>query len=148
MTARAFCKEGATGMKLHSWLIIGPMRPVASNSHVPGGNALHRAIFVEQDLGRSKSRKDLDAEPFCLPREPAAEIAEAQRIHALIAHERRHQKFRYGKLALLGEHPMMIFRDWNGKRRSPLLPIRKEFVQRNRIDQRARKGVGTTLAVF
>ena len=41
-----------------------------------------------------KAGEDLDPELLGLPGQPAAEIAEAQRVGALVAHERRHQHVR------------------------------------------------------
>jgi hypothetical protein len=71
---------------------------VAGDAHVAGGDALHRAIVVEQHFGRGKAGEDLHAQRLGLPGQPAAEIAEAPGVGALVVHEGRHQAC--GKLIL------------------------------------------------
>src|SRR5690349_20706579 len=101
MAARTLGEERVTRVKLHPRLVIRAMAAVAGNTHVPGRNALHRTIIVEQDLGSRESREDFDTQLFGLARKPAAEIAEAERVSAAVAHERRHEHFRDAELALL-----------------------------------------------
>src|SRR4051794_3521641 len=55
MPPRAFCEEGVVRMQLHPRLVVGAMRPVASDAHITGRHALHRPVLVEQDLGRGKA---------------------------------------------------------------------------------------------
>ncbi len=80
-------------MELHARLIVGPVRAVAGNAHVAGRDALHRSVVVEQHLGSRKAGEDLDAKLLGLPGQPAAEIAEAQRVGALVPHEGRQQRY-------------------------------------------------------
>ena len=72
MAARAFGEEGVAAVKLHARLIVGPMRAIAGDAHVAGGDALDRAVVVEQDLRRGETGEDLDPKRFGLPRQPAA----------------------------------------------------------------------------
>src|SRR6185369_9581713 len=101
VTACAFREEGIVGVKLHARLVIGSMRAIPGNAHVAGRDALHRAVVVEQDLRCRKTGEDLDPELLRLPCEPATQVAQAQRVRALVVHEGRHQPVREGELAAL-----------------------------------------------
>ena len=81
-------------MDLHPRLVVRPLAAVARDAHVAGRDALHRAVVVVEDLRCREAREDLDPELLGLRREPAAEIAEAERVGALVAHERRHEPVR------------------------------------------------------
>ena len=99
MSPRALGEEGVAGVELDPRLVVGPVAAVAGDAHVAGRDALHRSVLVEQDLGRREAGENLDPELLRLPREPAAEIAEAQRVRALVAHERRHEHMGHPPLA-------------------------------------------------
>src|SRR6185369_17692914 len=78
MAARSFREEGIFRMQLDARLVVGPVRSVACDAHVARCDAFDRPVLVEQDLRSRESGENLDSELFRLPREPAAEIAEAQ----------------------------------------------------------------------
>ena len=80
MPARALGEEGVFAVQLHAGLIVGLVRAVARDAHVAGGDALHRAVVVEQDFGGREAGEDLDAQLLGLRRQPAAEIAEAEPV--------------------------------------------------------------------
>ncbi len=147
-TARTFREEGVFGVQLHAWLEVGPMRTVAGNAHVARGDALHRTVFVEEDLRGRESREDLDAELFCLPGKPTAEIAEAQGVRALIPHEGRQGKVRHRPFAVFRENPVMVLGDWHGEWRVLVLPVRDQLVERLRVDDRARQDMCANLAAL
>src|SRR4051794_28076357 len=77
MTPRPFRKEGVARMQFHARLVVGPVTADPSDPHVAGGDTLHGPILVVEDLGRGKSRENLDAQLFRLPRQPTAQITEA-----------------------------------------------------------------------
>src|SRR5262249_25094131 len=59
---------------------------VLANAHVAGRHARHRAVAVEQHLGGSEPRIDLDPERFRPGREPAADSAERNAVIAALPH--------------------------------------------------------------
>jgi hypothetical protein len=67
MAARALGEEGVAGVKLHPGLVIGLVGAVAGDAHVAGGDALHRAVVVEQHFGGGEAREDLDASASAWP---------------------------------------------------------------------------------
>ena len=87
MAARALGEEGVAGVQFHSGLVVGLALAVARNAHVAGRDALHRAVVVEQDFGGGESGENLDAQRFGFARKPAAQIAEAGAVGALVVHE-------------------------------------------------------------
>ena len=134
MPARALGEECVAGVEFHAGLVVRAVAPIASDAHVAGGDALHRAIVVEQDLGGRKSGENLDSKLLRLPRQPAAQIAEAQRVGSTVPHERRHQHFGNAELALGGQHPMVVLGHRNGQRRTLVLPVGDQLIERLGID--------------
>ena len=124
------------------------MSAVARNPQVTGGHPLHGSIVVEQDLCSRKAGEYLDSELLRLPGEPAAEIAEAQSICAVIAHEGRHQHLGNRELPLPAQHPVMVFGHPHAQGRALVLPVGDQLVERNRIDDGAREDVGADLAAL
>src|SRR5207253_3052506 len=80
--ARTFGEKGVACMQFHALLIVGSTTAVARDAHIPGRDALHRAVLVEQDLGGREARENLDPQLLRLARQPAAEIAETKRVGA------------------------------------------------------------------
>src|SRR4051812_10907330 len=56
--ARAFGEEGVARVQLHSGLVVGAVTAIAGNTHVAGGDSLHRAVLVEEDLGCREAGED------------------------------------------------------------------------------------------
>jgi hypothetical protein len=135
-------------VQLHARLIVRLVGAVARHAHVAGGDALHRSILVEQYLGGREAGEDLDAQRFGLPGQPAAEIAERERVGALVVHEGRHQEVR--KLIFLGcgQHPVVVLDHGHGQRAIELLPVRDQLVKRNRIHDRARQDMRADLGAL
>ena len=111
-------------MELHSRLVIAPVRAIAGDPQVAGRHALHRSVFVEQHLGGRESRENLDSKLFGLPGQPARQIAEAQRVGALVPHEGRHEECGEAQLALLRQHPVMVLGHRYVERAPPLASSR------------------------
>ena len=63
-------------MELHARLVVGTVRPVASDPEVASRNALHRSVFIEKHLGSRESWEDFDPEFLRLTCKPATKIAE------------------------------------------------------------------------
>jgi hypothetical protein len=80
------------------------------------------AVLVEQQLGSGKPGNISTPTPRPA-RQPAAEIAEAQRVGALVPHEGRQQEMRQSELARLRQHPVMVLGHRHVERGSALLPV-------------------------
>jgi hypothetical protein len=76
VAAHAFGEEGVAGVKLHARLIVGLVLAVPADAHVAGGDALHRAVLIIEDLGGGEAGEYLDAQILGLAGEPAAHVAE------------------------------------------------------------------------
>ena len=118
------------------------MRAILGDAHVAGGDAAHRAFFIVKHLGRGEARIDLDAERLGLRRQPAADIAERADIAMMIVHQRRHRDGRQRDRGA-GGHPVeLVDLDLRLQRTVGVLaPIRKQLVERHRIDHRAGQDV-------
>jgi hypothetical protein len=93
VAARALGEEGVFAVQLDARLVgAGPLAP-AVDAHVAGGDALHPP-GVEQHLVRGESGKDLDAERLGLRAEPAAEVAQADDVVAVVAETGGKEKIR------------------------------------------------------
>src|SRR3546814_16208648 len=84
MAAHAFGEEGVFRMEFKARGIIRLVAAVARHPHVAGCDALDRTILVIEDFGGGKAGEDFNAQPFGLFGVPAAKIAEASSIGALI----------------------------------------------------------------
>ena len=98
VAARALGEEGVAAVQLHAGLVVGLVGAVAGDAHVAGGDALHRAVLVEQHLRGGEAGEDLDPERLGLPGQPAAEIAERAGVGALVVHEGRHHQVRHASI--------------------------------------------------
>jgi uracil-DNA glycosylase len=140
--ARAFGEQRVLGVQFHARLIIGLLRTVLGNAHIAGRDAHDCTVLVEQDLRRREAGEYLDAQFHRLFRKPAAQVAKAAGIVALVRHERRHRPVRHAHLALLRKHPVPVVGHRHLSHRAALLaPFGQEFIQRPGIDHRTRKDV-------
>ena len=128
--------------QLHAGLVVAALLAFLGDPHVAGGHTRHPAILF-QHLGRSEPRVDLHPQRFRLRAQPAAHVAEADDVVALVVHLRRGGK-------LVGPAPghvqEPVFGRLRAKRRVPLAPVRQQLVQRPGLDHRARQDVGADLA--
>ena len=67
---------------------------ILAHAEISGGHADHGAIVVIEDLARSKARKNVHPEVFGLLPKPAAQIAQANRMVALVVGGLRYEKAR------------------------------------------------------
>jgi len=148
MAPRAFGEQGVFGVQLEARLVVGPMRAVARDPHVAGRHPLHGAVVVEEDLGGGEAGENLDSQLLRLPRQPAAEIAEAQRVRPLVVHERGQEEVRHRELAALAEDPVVILADRHGQRRALVVPVRDQLVERLRVEHGAGQDVRPDLTAF
>ncbi len=99
--ARALGEEGVAAVQLHAGLIFALLGAVLCDAEISGGDALHRAILVEQYFSGGEAGEDLYAQRLGLTRQPTAEIAERERVGALVVHEARHREVGHFPLAAL-----------------------------------------------
>ena len=129
-------------MELEPRLIVRFVRAVARHAHVAGGDTLYRTVLVEQDFGRGKARENLNPQGFGLFGQPAAQIAEATGVIAVIAEQRRHHQMRQRVFLLRTEHPMEIVGDGRLPHRTAVgLPRRQQLIERLGIDDGTRQDV-------
>src|SRR5262249_51211520 len=87
--ATALGDDSLLGVQFHAGLIALRAVAVAANSEISRGDAPYRAVFAVKHLRRGEAGVDLDPELFRLAREPAAQVAEADDVVAVIVHLRR-----------------------------------------------------------
>jgi len=106
---------------------------------------LHAAGGVVQHFGRGEPRIDLDAQRFGLLRQPAAEIAEADDVIAVIRHlRRRRQAQRTG----FRQQQEAVFRRRSGERGALFAPVRDQLAQYPRLEHRPGQDVGADLGAL
>src|SRR5579862_3971547 len=118
---------------------------VAGHTQVAGHDALYLARFTEDEVDRGKTRIDFNTQPFCFPRQPTAEIAEAGDVHTMIAHQRGHDEIGNAQTSSCAEIVKTILPDRGLEGRPFKPPIGNKFVERHGIDHRTRKNVGADL---
>src|SRR5262249_15420978 len=79
-------RVGAT--QLDAGLEVVGRLTVLADAHVAGGDAEDAAVLAVEHLGGSEARIDLDAKSFGLGGQPAAEVAEADDVVAVVVHLR------------------------------------------------------------
>src|SRR3546814_10786499 len=99
-------------------------------------------LLVIKNFRGRKSGEYLDPQPFRLLGEPAAQIAEAAGIGALVVHETGRDEFGQAELLCLGQYPVLVVVDRHFGQRTPLIaPVGDQFVERSRVDDRSRQDV-------
>jgi DNA polymerase len=96
---------------------------IALDTHVASGDAAHRALFIEQQFRAGKTGKNIHAQRFGLGAQPAAELAEADDVIAVILEALRQSKIRHVDAAAVGEKAEAVAADRRVQRRVLGLPI-------------------------
>ena len=91
-SANPFGEEGVFGVQLDPRLVVGAGSARLVQAHVAGGDSLDGPAGVVKNLGGGEAGIDFDAQVLGLGRQPAAEVAEAESIAALVAHHRWQQE--------------------------------------------------------
>ena len=148
-SAHAFGDEDILAAQLHAAGEVGIGLAVAADAHVAGGDADNGAGVVVEHFGRGKAGIDLDAEPFGLLRQPAADIAERDDIVPVIVHQGRHHDVRQPHGACGAQHQEMVGGHRRLERRVGLFaPARQQPVDADGIHHRARQDVGADLGAL
>lgn len=114
---------------------------IARDAHVAGGDAGDRALLVVKHFGGGEARIDFNAQRFGLGRQPAAHAAQARDVIAVVMHQGRKQKIGQTQTARRAQQIKPVIGDRRVEGRAVLFPVRQKFVQRNRIDHRARQNM-------
>ena len=140
--AHALGDQRVLGMQLHARRVAVLVLAVLADAHVAGGDALDRAVLVVEHLGAGEARIDLDAQRLGLLAEPAADIAQADDVVAVVVHQPRHQEVGEAVGAGLGQEQELVVGDLGLERRALLLPVRDQLVQPDRDRPRRPTGCG------
>ena len=135
-------------MQLHARRVGVLVLAVLADAHVAGGDAAHRAVLVVEHLGAGEARIDLDAQRLGLLAEPAADVAQADDVVAVVVHQPRHQEIGEAERAGLGEEQELVVAHLGLERRALLLPVGNELVQPDRIDHGAGQDMGADLGAL
>ena len=143
--AHALGDQRVLGQQVHARRVAVLVLAVLADAHVAGGDAAHRAVLVVEHLGAGEARVDLDAQRLGLLAEPAADVAQADDVVAVVVHQPRHQEIGEAERAGLGQEQELVVAHLGLERRALLLPVGNELVQPDRIDHGARQDVGADL---
>ena len=134
--AAALGEQGLARDQLDARRVAVGRLAVAADAHVAGRDAAHPAVVVVQHLGPGKPGIDLDPELLGLRRQPAAQIAEADDVVAAVVHLRRRRQPERPAARQIQEP---VLGGGRVERRAALAPVRDQFVERARLQHRARQ---------
>ena len=139
--ARALGNDRVLAFELHAAGEAVRRLAVLADPHISSGDADHRTLVVVKHLGGGKARIDLDAQSGGLLAQPAAEIAEADDVVAVVAHQRRHDEIGDAQGPGWPEivEAVLAHRRLDGGALG--LPVRYEPVEADGIDDGARQNV-------
>ncbi len=148
MATAALAEEGVLGAQLHARDMAVLGFAVLADAHFAGNDALDHAVFDDRRL-RGEAGVDFHAQSFGLFAQPAAELAQRDDIVAFVVHRCRHEGVGHLRgLAFTGEEIDFVTRDRHVQRRAFFLPVGEEFVERARLEDRARQQMGPDLGAF
>ncbi len=143
--AAAFGEQGVFGVQLHARLMVRAGGAVAVQAHVAGGDALDRAVVVEQNLGGGETGVDFRAHGLGLFTQPAAQQAERDDVIAVVLHLRRRRQTQRARRAQ--QHEAVLGRR-GVERRALFLPVGDQLVQRAGLEHGARQNVRADFRAF
>ena len=149
MTACAFCEEGVLGVEFDPRLVIALVAAILGHAHVLRRHAFDRTVVVIEHFARREAGEDLHSQPLGLFGQPAAQVAKAAGVGALVVHERRRDEMRDREFLFGGKRPVLVIGHRGlGHRAAVIAPSRQQFVERLGIDHRAGEDVRTDFRAF
>ena len=136
--AAAFGQERDPAHELDAGLEVGAGLAVALDALVVGDHAADAALAVVEELRARRLGQDVDPQLLGLLRQPAADIAEADDVVALVVHLRRRGQ---ADGAGLGEIEELVLPGRGLERGALLLPVRDQLGERARLDHRTGEDV-------
>ena len=121
---------------------IGGRLAVAADAHRAGGDTADAAVLGVEDFGGGETGIDLDLQCLRLLAEPAAQIAEADDVVAVVVHLRRGEE---PDRPLFGQEQELVLGRRRQQRRPAVLPVGEQLGERPRLEHRAGKNMGADL---
>ena len=146
--AAAFREEGVFRQQLHARRVVCRLLAVGADAHVAGRDAAHPAFVVVEHLGGGEAGIDFHAQRLGLLGQPAAQVAQADDVVAVIAEAGRQEQVRHLEPAPFGEKKEPVFADRRIERRAALLPVGQQFVERARIENRTGQDMRADFRAF
>src|SRR5690606_567912 len=113
------------------------------------GNAIDGTVLVVEHLGGGEAGEDLDPEGLGLFRQPAAQVAEADDVVAVVVHGLRHEQAgHFDAAGGAGEDVDVVAIHGGVEGSVALLPVGEQFVQGGGFEDRAGEDVGAHLGAF
>ena len=135
-------EQGQPAMELDAGCEIARGLAVLADAHIAGRDTLHPSGLVIEHLGGGKARIDLHPQPLGLLRQPAAEIAQADDVIALVVHLGRG---RQAQRVLLGQQQEIVVDRRRIEGRPLLLPVRDQLIEGDGLEDRAGEDMGADL---
>ncbi len=135
-------EQGQPSVQLDARREIPRRLAVLAHAHLAGRNTLHPAGLVIEHLRRGEARIDLHPQPLGLLGEPAAEIAQADDVIALVVHLGRR---RQAERALLRQQQEIVVDRRRVEGRSLLPPVGDQLIEGNGLEDRAGEDMGADL---
>ena len=143
--AAPFREDGLFGVQFEPGLIITRLFAVLADTHVTGRDATDLAVFIVKYFRGGKPRINFDAHRLGLFGQPAAHIAEADDVIAVIVHLRRRRQFHRARLT---EQQELIAFHRCVERRTPFLPVGEQLGERARFQNRTGQDMCADLGAF
>ena len=143
--AHALGDQRVLGQEVHARRVVRLVLAVLADAHVAGADAAHRAVLVVEQLGAGKARIDLHAQRLGLLAEPAAEIAQADDVVAVVVHQPRHQEIGKRNEPVLVRNRNRSSVTWVSSGAPFSFQSGISSFEPVRIDHRAREDVGADL---
>jgi DNA polymerase len=89
ISAASLGEHRVLGVQLDARLVARGLLAVLADAHVARGHAAHAAVFGVEDFRGGEARIDLDARGLGLRAQPAADVAQARDVVAVILEARR-----------------------------------------------------------
>ena len=148
VAARPFGEQRVLAEQFDAGLEVRRRLPVLADTHVAGRHAADRAVAVVEHFGGGEAREDLDAEFFRLRSQPTHDIGQADDVVAVVDEAVRQQPVRVRVRLVLGQEVETVLGHRRVERRTALLPVGDELVDRPRVHDRARQDVRAELGAL
>ncbi len=134
MAAAAFGEQGVLGAQLHTRHVAIFLGAVTGHAHVAGDDTFNLAIFND-GLRGGKARVNLYAQLLGLLGQPAAQVAKADNIVAVVVHVLGHKGIgNLGSFFLVLEQENVVPGNRRIQGSAFFFPVREEFIQGSRLE--------------
>ena len=142
--AHAFGDEDVLAVQLHPRLVSVADAAVGFATELSGDDTLH-AITVPDHLAGGHAGEDFDPQGLGLFGQPAADIAHADDVVAVVRHQRRHRPVRHADLPRLAQDIEVVVGHLGGDRGALVAPVGDQPVQPAGVQHGTRQDVGAHL---